>query len=190
MKKACGAGAGGAFLLAAGGAALGQEPQAAPETPAESAAEAAAETALETCEKEREFSQEWIVNAVGSIEERIGGEAAILFLEECGRACARKGAVKAAVANKGDLDGLLAVLRGWVGEGNIRREGNAVTLVYGKCYCPNLCSFAGTVPRSYCNCSRGWVKEMFETVTGTPCEVALISSVARGDAECRFEVRV
>jgi hypothetical protein len=185
MKKACGAGAGGAFLLAAGGAALGQEQQAEVKP-----APDAAEKAREACEKDRKFSQEWIVNAVGNIEGKVDEKTEILLLEECGRACARKGAVKAAVANKGNVDGLVAVLRGWIGEKAVIREGGAVTLVFDKCYCPNLSGYEGNVPRSYCNCSRGWVKELFETAVGKPCDVALLSSVRRGDKECRLVVQV
>jgi hypothetical protein len=190
VKKACGAGAGGAFLLAAGGASLGQEQQPEVRPAATPAPEAAAEKAREACEKDRKFAQEWIVNAVGNIEGKLDENTEILVLEECGRACARKGAVKAAVANKGNVDGLVAVLRGWIGEKAVIREGGVVTLVFDKCYCPNLSGYEGNVPRSYCNCSRGWVKEMFETVTGKPCEVALLSSVRRGDKECRLVVQV
>jgi hypothetical protein len=195
MKKAGEAGAGSAFILAAAGAAKGTAAGAArgqsEGKPAiKSAAELATEAARDACEKDRRFSREWIVNAVGNMEGKLDEASEILVLEECGRACARKGSVKAAIENKGNLEGLLKVMRGWIGEKNVLREHNAVTLVFEKCYCPNLSSFEGTVPRSYCNCSRGWAKEMFETVQGKPCDVALLSSVRRGDKECRLIVQV
>jgi hypothetical protein len=199
MKKVCEAGTGSAFILAAAGVATGAAASAAAgATPAQSegkpagtsAAESAAEAARAACEKDRKFSQEWVVNAVGNMEGKLDEKSEILVLEECGRACARKGAVKTAIENKGDLEGFLKVMRGWIGDRNVIREPDAVTLVFDKCYCPNLSSFEGTVPSSYCNCSRGWMKEMFETVTGKPCDVALLSSVKRGDKECRLAVQV
>ena len=187
IRKACRAGAGSAFILAAPGAGSGR----AEDLPAVvSAAETAAKAAREACERDRKFSREWILNVVGNLEGKLDEASRTPVLEECGRACARKGAVKAAAAHKGDVDGLLNVLRGWIGEGNARRDGDTVTLVYERCYCPNLSSFEGAVPRSYCECSRGWVKEMFETAAGRPCDVTLVSSIRRGDKECRFVVRV
>ena len=187
MKKVCEAGAGSAIVMVAAGAARGQS-EAKPAV--KSAAESAAEAARDACEKNRKFSQEWIVNAVGNLEGKLDEKSEILILEECGRACARKGASKTAIENKDNLEGFLTIMRGWMGEQNVLREPHTVTLVFDKCYCPNLSSFAGTVPSSYCNCSRGWMKEMFETVTGKPCDVALLSSIMRGDKECRLVVQV
>jgi predicted hydrocarbon binding protein len=173
MKRFFMAGAGGMFLLAAGPASDRAETQA--EKPAE--------------DPEKGFSKEWIVGAVGNMEAHLPENETIGVLEECGRRCARRGAVKMAVGCAGDIDKLLAGMRGWIGESNVRREGEKITLVYGKCYCPNVRDVE-KVPASYCNCSRGWVREMFETVTGKPCDVALLASIKRGDPECRFVVRV
>lgn len=173
LKKLCMAGAGGMFLLAAG--------------PADGRAETQAAQPAE--DPEKGFSKEWIVAAVGNMEATLPESETIGVLEECGRRCARRGAVKTAIECAGDIDKLLAGLRGWIGEGNVRREGAEITLVYGKCYCPNVRDVE-KVPAVYCNCSRGWVREMFETVMGRPCDVALLASIKRGDPECRLVVRV
>ena len=173
MKRLFMMGAGGVLLLA-DGASNGRA-----ETQTEPSAD----------DRDRGFSREWIVAAVASLETQLSKEETIVILEECGRACARKGAVKMAVECAGDLDKLLAGLRGWVGESNVRRAGNTITLVYKKCYCPNVRD-VDAVPAAYCNCSRGWVREMFETVTGKPCDVKLLSSIKRGDPECAFTVRL
>ena len=173
MKKLFMMGAGGMLLLANG--------------PVNGRAETQTEAPAD--DKEKAFSREWIMAAVACLEAQLPAEKAIGVLEECGRACARKGAVKMAIECAGDLDKLLAGLRGWIGASNVRRTGNTITLVYTKCYCPNVRD-VDAVPAAYCNCSRGWVREMFETVTGKPCDVALLSSIKRGDPECVFTVRV
>jgi predicted hydrocarbon binding protein len=70
----------------------------------------------------------------------------------------------------------------------LRREGDAVYVVYPKCYCHRLKGFEGVVPHSYCYCSAGWVKEMFEQALGRPVEVKVEASVLRGDGACRLRV--
>lgn len=173
MKRACAAGAGGAFLIAAGGAAKAQSKDSA---------------SLEACEREWKLSQTWIVNVVENMDAKVDEKEKVRILEACGRSCARRGAVEAASKCAGDLDAFLSAMRKWIGEANVRREGSTVHLTYSKCYCPNVQSME-KVPASYCNCSRGWAKEMFETVLGKPVEVDLLSSIKRGDAECRLVIR-
>ena len=75
MKKACEAGAGGIVILAAAGKVLAQS-----ET--ESAAEAAALAAREACEKDRKFSQGWIVRAVERMDGTLGEKSRTALLEE------------------------------------------------------------------------------------------------------------
>jgi hypothetical protein len=44
------------------------------------------------------------------------------------------------------------------------------------------------MPDSYCYCSVGWVKEMFEQALERPVEVRLEASVLRGDEACQLRV--
>jgi hypothetical protein len=44
------------------------------------------------------------------------------------------------------------------------------------------------VPGSYCYCSVGWVKEMFEQALERPVEVKVEASIRRGDETCRLRV--
>jgi predicted hydrocarbon binding protein len=62
--------------------------------------------------------------------------------------------------------------------------------MYSKCLCPLVQSGSETLSDTYCNCSRGWVKEMFEMVSGKPVEVTLTESIKRGAKACRFVVQV
>jgi len=173
MKTMCTAGAGGMLFLAGTEAAKAQS-------------EAGA--SLETCEREWKLSQAWIVNAVENMDAKIDEKEKIRILEDCGRACARRGAMKAAAESTGDLDKFLGTMKAWIGEKNVRREGATVFVTYSQCYCPNVQAME-KVPASYCNCSRGWAKEMFETVLGKPVAVELLSSIKRGDKECRLVIR-
>ena len=46
------------------------------------------------------------------------------------------------------------------------------------------------LPDTFCYCSRGWMKEVFETIVEKPVDVNLIESVKRGGEACRFTVRI
>jgi len=45
------------------------------------------------------------------------------------------------------------------------------------------------VPPLNSNCSRGWTKEIFETVVGKSVDVKPLTSIKRGDKECLILVR-
>ncbi len=174
MKAVCATSAGGAILFAGARPARAQSEQ-----------EAAM---LQECERGSKSCRAWILDLVANAEAKLGKKETAVILESCGRSCARRGPIEAARKCQGDLDAFLKTMGGWIGAENVRREGSVVHLVYSKCYCPNV-EGVEKVPAVYCECSRGWVGEMFETVLGRKVEVELLSSVKRGDGECRLVVR-
>ena len=93
-----------------------------------------------------------------------------------------KAAAKNAQTDEEFLDNLAKTVR------VLKREGDAVYMMYPECYCHHLKGFEGDVPHSYCYCSAGWVKEMFEQALGRPVEVKVETTVLRGDEACRLRV--
>lgn len=134
------------------------------------------------------FAQRWVRNLVESIDEHLDQDTKVRLMESCGRACARAEAVAAAQACGGDLEQLLSTLGRWIGRENVQRDGGAVHVVYRRCFCPLVGDEATEVPAIYCLCSRGWLKEMFETVVARPVEVELVESIKRGADQCRFTI--
>ena len=63
-------------------------------------------------------------------------------------------------------------------------------VVYPRCFCHLVAKGPERLPDIYCLCSRGWLKEMFETVLGELVEVDLLDSVKRGADQCGFTVRL
>jgi len=57
------------------------------------------------------------------------------------------------------------------------------------CFCP-LISTESHTPDVVCNCSLGWQKATWETVTGKKVRAELKESVLRGGKRCVFEVHV
>jgi predicted hydrocarbon binding protein len=43
---------------------------------------------------------------------------------------------------------------------------------------------------TYCHCSCGWYRQLFETLLNGPVEVELLGSIAQGDEHCRFLIHI
>jgi predicted hydrocarbon binding protein len=143
-----------------------------------------------TMSKKEKFVQDWVKTLVGNMDRQLDEGTRVRLMELSGRACARQGAINTATACKGNLDKFLVAMKKWIGEDNVRRDGNKIHLVYSKCLCPLVQSGAEKLSDTYCNCSRGWLKEMYETVLGKPVDVQLTESIKRGGKACRFIVRI
>lgn len=137
------------------------------------------------------FKQQWLSALLAAMDSDLDEPSRRHLMESCGRACARRNALPSLEkAAAGDVDKLLAALGQHIGAENARREGNVVRLRYTKCYCPLVAAGPAVLSPTYCNCSRGWALEVFGAVTGKPVSVDLISSIRRGDPDCRFVVRL
>lgn len=90
----------------------------------------------------------------------------------------------------GDVDKCLAEMRKHLGETNALRDGKIVRLTYDKCLCPLVAGLQGPISPTYCLCTQGWTKAVYETLAGKPVEVALKGSIKRGDPKCLIEVRL
>jgi predicted hydrocarbon binding protein len=126
----------------------------------------------------------WLANLKGLPEAE-----KVTFMEANGLACAERGGTLAwAKSFNGDLDKFLEAMRKEIGENNARREGNQVSLVYDKCFCPLVGDLKEPLPPDYCLCTRGWTRAVYGAVTGKPVTVELKATVKRGDPKCLIEV--
>lgn len=140
--------------------------------------------------QKQKILHDWLSNLMKNMDIQLDEESKIKVLEECGRACAEKHAKKEALKSKGNLGGWLATMKKWVGENNVQKEGNSIRLTYSKCFCPLVGSIEPLLSNTFCNCSRGWLKENFETVVGKPVNVKLEDSIMMGGKECRFSIQL
>ena len=139
---------------------------------------------------QKKFTQRWVKNLMDSMDAHLDEETKIALMESCGRACARGGPIRSAEACQGDPDRWLSTLGKWIGKENVRKDGNVVHIVYNKCLCHLVADGPPRLPDCYCYCSRGWLKEMFETVVGKPVDVDLTDSIKRGGQQCSFTVQL
>jgi hypothetical protein len=61
---------------------------------------------------------------------------------------------------------------------------------YDRCYCRSVSGTAEPFPSTYCRCSCGWYRQLFEQLIGEPIEVELLDSIIQGAQACRFVIRI
>jgi len=134
--------------------------------------------------------EKWITCLIAGLDGHVDEEARAKVLEQCGRQCQSESFIQKArnIYQKSEniddfLDRFGQVYK------HLHREGDSVYIIYPKCYC----SFVNKIPvgklsATYCNCSRGWAKALFEGALGRPVEVVMEESIVKGDKQCKFRI--
>ena len=135
-------------------------------------------------------TERWIACLMNGLEEYVDEEIIAKILERCGRQCQSESFVKKArkiyQKSEGVDDFLDKLERAY---SHLHREGDNVYITYPKCYCSQVNKMpAGVLSGVYCNCSRGWIKELFEGALGRPIEVIREESIINGDTQCKFRI--
>jgi predicted hydrocarbon binding protein len=140
--------------------------------------------------KLRKFREEWIQALLKNLDTQFDKESRIRFMEANGRECARREAVKIAQDCRGDMDKFVQKMGRLLGPENVSREGNQIHLQYTRCYCPLVAAGPDRLSETYCYCSQGWVREMFEAVMNKSLSVTTLQTIKRGASTCRFLIEL
>jgi predicted hydrocarbon binding protein len=140
----------------------------------------------------QKFQEEWIKSLLNNMDKLIDQEKRMKLMESCGRDCALRSSAAAAISksSKGDVDKLVSTMRQLLGENNVLKKDGVIQLIYSQCYCPLVEEWPARLSDTYCYCSLGWIKEVFETVSGKPVGVDLLQSIKRGDPFCKFTIHL
>jgi hypothetical protein len=133
----------------------------------------------------------WSNYLVDSLEKELDKDMSNKIIENCGRICANEcGAIKEVdemVKSIGTSAGVDSIIERMnftgIGGGKLQKYGNVITGEYDHCYCPSRKYIASN---KYCNCTVGWVKEVFERILKSKITVVLEKSIAWGDEVCKF----
>ena len=144
--------------------------------------------------KEQELWTRWVAALLSGLDGEVEDNIKPQVMEYCGRACAVHhgdiDTVKAIRSKVKDVDELLHRLNQQEGLwcGKWVRDGDTICSICQQCGCRLV--RAGLVKPSptFCQCSRGWVKAVFETALGRPVNVKLRQAIGRGDPVCKFIV--
>ncbi len=138
--------------------------------------------------------REWVAALLSSADTLLDDAKKEKLLESCGRTCAvHYGSVKSAQSiakSAAEIDDLLKQVNEkipWCGKWV--REEDAITCVCENCGCPLVREGLVTLSPIFCNCSRGYVKAVFEVILGRPVIVDLKQAIGRGDEICRYVVK-
>lgn len=131
----------------------------------------------------------WVTAWLANMKKQLPEGDRVKLIEANGRSCAAgHGMLDWAATFNGDVGKFIAAMRPHLGGGDLRRNGDQVTMIYGKCLCTLVGDIEGTLPGEYCLCTRGWTKAIFGALAGKEVKVDLKSSIKRGDPQCRIEV--
>jgi len=134
---------------------------------------------------------EWLQRVVEGIDEKSTDAECSKILEQRGRDCAPQELIEKAkqIYKKTKSIGPFLAEFSEIFE-MLALEDDKITVIYPRCFCHHIATECPKeVPDKYCECSVGWLKELFEQATGKDVEVELLGSVVRGEENCRFEIR-
>jgi predicted ArsR family transcriptional regulator len=140
----------------------------------------------------------WIAALMDDLDAQLGADLAKAVMEGCGRGCIGQtllAKAKQIQVGSAGLDDLLAKLnQAHLGGGGLRREGTpdgaTIHASYPRCYCGSVSKTRQPISPTYCQCSCGWYRQLFETLLGKPVKVELVDSIAHGAASCRFIITI
>ena len=171
----------------------------------ESMVETAGELYAEYCEHRRHTSKRtwtdrWLIGLLEGLDEHVDEENRTKLLHQCGRACFNTPwhqkefkKWKKLHEKSDDLEDFLAKLEkanpGW-----LKHEGNIVHATFeflDGCVCPIVKKIPHDVlPGTWCLCSAGLHKALFEETLGRPVEVVLEESRRTGADRCKFRIKL
>ena len=143
-------------------------------------------------ERLKEHLRAWFEAAMTSLEKSADEKTRVILLDDCGRACARHASfakhARTIRESRREIDELLDQLsRQTKGQVVWQRDEDSIQVVYKRCFCP--LRGAGLVQSpTFCNCSAGWLREVFETASGRPARVEIQETIGRGNSVCKFAV--
>lgn len=166
----------------------------------------------------RKTQAQWIKNAIDKLHSLVDDEKATrILVDTCPHKYpeARIKKMKELYQELGNLDQLLEVMRNdtsWRGYSFYdypTREGNIIHVTKGPykpkayeeattreerihnyCHCPIARSLMDEMPSTFCCCSGGWVKQLWEGVLERPLEVRLTESILKGDERCTHSFEI
>lgn len=115
------------------------------------------------------------------------------IMESCGKACAQEDGDLTIAEEIGKTannvtEAVERINKELLWCGVWSQKGNTIESTCTKCGCPLVENKAINRNATWCYCSRGWVKAIFEAALRKHVEVELEKSIGRGDNICKFVI--
>ena len=144
---------------------------------------------------ELELMKKWVRTLMAALNKEVDEKTRIRLMEYCGRTCAEYHksieTVKKLQRKIKDLDELLAKLNQKKGFwcGKWIKDGKTIYSVCPACGCPLVRAGLFDKSTTFCQCSLGWVKAVFEQALGKPVKVQLAQTKGKGNKVCKYIIR-
>jgi len=155
---------------------------------------------------DRRKTAQWVKDAMERMDSLTDEKTRVRIMEECGHSCAKVNMklIDRARARRNRYDTVDEFLRAEerkpIAGTKLIREGDVLYQYYTpraftrpmRCYCGLLKGLPEDeqVSRTYCHCSRGFVKEFWESVLEKAVKVELLQSAVSGASECKFAIHL
>ena len=128
------------------------------------------------------------------MDEKLEKETKKDILEACGGKCIGSSILKKALVlqkQSANIDDLLnKVNSAHIGGGHLVRKENIIFAQYDKCYCGSVNRSKERFSETFCYCSCGWYKQLFETLIQKSITIELVNSILQGNSVCQFQIHI
>ena len=139
---------------------------------------------------------EYIKNMIKRMKQIIGVPKTYQLLVSCGQKCCgvstRKKATEIFKKSKSLKEFINLLNKQGIGGGRLKmKDKTTITGGYDRCYCGMVSKTRSPfTDTTYCTCSTGWYKQLFETALGRPVEVKILQSIVAGAETCEFIIKL
>lgn len=133
----------------------------------------------------------WIKSVIQLMDQELKKEDMSRILDKCGRGCAHGcgmvDKIREANPNPANIDEVFQTLkRPELFGDRISRGDDCFYTTCEQCFCPYVNDSISETPGSFCECTKGWTKQVFETAFQRPVEVEIEETIIRGADCCKM----
>jgi predicted ArsR family transcriptional regulator len=135
------------------------------------------------------FMQKRIAKLMEGMNGKLDKETLAVLLENMGRNCAKENSENY-IKFKGNLNDYLKTIESWIEKADHDEEKGIVKLTGKKnnsCFCPFV--DVSKMPKEFCNCTKGWNKEVYENILGKQIDISIDTTVLWGGDRCSFTIK-
>lgn len=133
----------------------------------------------------------WIRKAIERLETSAGKEKSARIMEKCGRECFNQHQLAKQLKEKPKS---IEEIIGRLNKGSVAlrmKDKNTIIAEYHICLCHIVKQTKEPLPTdTYCCCSVGWWKQLFESALKKPVKVELAHSIISGAKTCKFLIHI
>lgn len=145
-------------------------------------------------DKNRKFMQDWISTLLLNIDENADEDECRKIMKPCAMAHYNYLEMDNVLAPYvGDMEKFTQFISNeWGWKIDFNKESGIIIADENKsyCVCPMVNKEKGVRSSILCYCSEGFAEKMFSTVAGKPVSARVISSIHRGNEQCKYEIRL